>query len=84
MIAMFDPYRRLVLYYNNPPGDPTMQEAKDYFQPLKLQIETLAAILNTADDDVVIAALTARVPQPTWFKLTQAIDDVVACAGRLF
>jgi hypothetical protein len=84
MIAMFDPYRRLVLYYNKLPEDLTMEEVKDYFTPLRLQIDTLEQLFATAQTEYAVTDFHPHATNKAWTNLALAIADVVQTSRRLF
>lgn len=82
MIAMFDPYRRIWLFYNHKPERPTMPADHEDLDPLRFQIQTLHDILRLTEPHVTISGTFAIVPAKAWHKLATAITDVTDCARR--
>lgn len=82
MRAMFDPYRRLWLYYPSNPKEKTMPEDRDDLEPIRMQITTTNALFLEVERTLAITETHTIIPNRTWSRLALAIADLMNCARR--
>lgn len=82
MRVMWDPYRKINLYYNSDLEGSTMQEPRPDLDPLRYQLQTVATFLHTAENNHYSIDKNVIMPLVDWQHLALALHDLANCARR--